>query len=280
MKLSPKLRYLTLMAVMIAGCTNQSEYSQAGHMLTELDAPKIVTQPENIANFFLENGLEVVAIRNAASPMVGLNLVVQVGSAYEDYRTSGMSHMLEHLLFNGSTKRTQAELYAEVDRLGAYSNAHTDKYFTDYILLFPTDKLDAGMDIQTDMVFNSILPKEKFEKERGIVIEEIRQGRDREGTGRDIYFDRINYGPTGVGLPTLGTISTITNLSRDITYEFYKKHYVPNNMVLIVVGNFEPDEYKLFSKPPPLVRPVNRPTKFWQRCSTRLDQAVTGKRAN
>lgn len=206
--------------------------------------PEVPRKQANTQTFYLENGLEVLAVHNPGSPMVGLNLLIRVGSAYEDYSTSGMSHMLEHLLFNGSERRTQAELYEEVDFYGAYSNAHTDMFYTNFIFLIPAEFLSEGMDIQTDMVFNSILPADKFDKERGIVMEEIRKDRDRKQWAIDNAFRRMNYGSTGVGMPTIGTLNTIEHLSRDKTYAFYKAHYVPNNMVLTIIGNFDPATLK------------------------------------
>ena len=205
-----------------------------------VEYPSIPVQSTNTRTFYLENGLEVLAVHNPGSPMVGLNLLIRVGSAFEDYNTSGMSHMLEHLLFNGSERRTQAELYEDVDFYGAYSNAHTSMFYTNFIFLIPAEFLTDGMDIQSDMIFNSILPGEKFDKERGIVMEEIRKDRDRKEWAIDNDFRRMNYGSTGVGMPTIGTLNTIEHLSRDKTFEFYKSHYVPNNMVLTILGNFDP----------------------------------------
>jgi len=94
------------------------------------------------------------------------------------------------------------------------------------------------------MMFNSTLPVDKFDKERGIVIEEIRKDRDRKQGAIANAFKRMNYGSTGVGMPTHGTLNTIEHLSRDKTYEFYKSHYVPNNMVLTILGNFDPATIK------------------------------------
>ncbi|MFQ6610322.1 MAG: M16 family metallopeptidase [Fidelibacterota bacterium] len=206
--------------------------------------PEIPVVPQNTQNFFLENGLEVFAVHNSASPMVCLNMTVKVGSSVEEYPTSGMSHMLEHLLFNGTETRTQEELYDLTDFYGAYSNAYTQQYFTDFILLLPQEYLEEGMDIQSDMLFHSILPEKKLEKERGIVIEEIRKDRDRESTIVQDVFDRMNYGSSGIGLPVIGTISTIEHMSREDILEFYHHYYVPNNMVLTVIGNFNPSTLK------------------------------------
>ena len=76
----------------------------------------------------LNNGMDVLLIENKALPMVGVNVVIKTGSAYETYETSGMSHMLEHLLFNGTTTRTQRELYDATDLIGGYNNANTGDY--------------------------------------------------------------------------------------------------------------------------------------------------------
>jgi predicted Zn-dependent peptidase len=228
------------------GCASMA-VAPPGSRSTELPRfapPEVSLYDQQASLFTLENGLEVLAIRNSSSPMVGLNLAIRVGSAYEDYSTSGMSHMLEHLLFNGTERRTQEELYDETDYYGAYSNAHTDIYFTNFMVLLPAEFIMHGMDIQTDMIFNSTLPNTKFVKERGIVMEEIRKDRDREDYAVHNYLRRMNYGPTGPGLSTIGTLSTIEHLSREDTYRFYKNYYVPNNMILTIIGNFKSQDLK------------------------------------
>jgi zinc protease len=233
--------------ISLFGCAHHSKMKmhhefRMGSGVNQL--PEITEFPNNTQTFYLANGMEVLAIQNQASPMVCLNMSVRVGSAYEDYSTSGMSHMLEHLLFNGTTSRTQDELYEETDFYGMYSNAFTGKFFTDYFLLMPAEFFANGMSVQSDMLFNSTLPTGKFEKERGIVIEEIRKDRDRSGYEIQNYFDRHNFGDSGIGLPTLGTPNTIENLNRNGVYEFYKQHYIPNNMMLTVIGNFDETQLK------------------------------------
>jgi len=239
-----KLFTTIIATVLMTAYAGPSLAKKAPKLEPAVSYPAVPERSNNAETFYLENGLEVLAVHNPGSPMVGLNLLIRVGSAYEDYSTSGMSHMLEHLLFNGSDKRTQAELYEEVDFYGAYSNAHTDMFYTNFIFLIPAEFMQEGMDIQTDMIFNSILPAEKFEKERGIVMEEIRKDRDRKEWAIGNAFRRMNYGSTGVGMPTIGTLNTIEYLSRDKTYDFYKAHYVPNNMVLTILGNFDPATIK------------------------------------
>ncbi len=203
--------------------------------------PVFYPLPENVEVLRLENGLEVILMHNPAQPMAGIFTQVKVGSAWEDFRTSGMSHMLEHLLFNGSTKYNQEEQYDMADRAGAYNNANTTDFFTNYMMVIPAAELETGLELQSEMLFHSILPEEKFTKEQGIVLGEIVQGRDWPGHDTQVALRQALYGGTSLGLPTLGTKSTIEHMVRDDVYDFYRKWYVPNNMILTLAGNFERD---------------------------------------
>ncbi len=204
--------------------------------------PVVHPLPDNMEILRLENGLDVILMRNPAQPMVGIYTQVKVGSAWEDYRTSGMSHMLEHLLFNGSTKYTQEEQYDMADLAGAYNNANTTRFYTNYMLVIPADGLETGLDLQSQMLFHSLLPDDKFAKEKGIVVGEIVQGRDWPGHYTETLLEQALYAGSSLELPTLGTKSTIEHMVRDDVYDFYKKWYVPNNMVLTLAGNFDRDQ--------------------------------------
>lgn len=198
--------------------------------------------PDGISIYQLDNGMDILMIENPALPMVGINVVVKTGSAYETFASSGMSHMLEHLLFNGTTSRTQKQLYDETDMIGGYNNANTSEYYTNYMMVTPAENIEKGMEIQADMLFNSILPKKKFKKEKGIVLEEISKTLSDPREQKERNNISILFKGHALSLPTLGTYSTIENMTRDEVYSFYKNNYVPNNMVLSVVGNFNSAE--------------------------------------
>jgi predicted Zn-dependent peptidase len=204
--------------------------------------PVFHAPPADVEVLRLDNGLQVVLMPNPAQPMVGIYTQVRVGSAYEDFATSGMTHMLEHLLFNGSEKYTQEELYAAADRAGAYNNAHTTDFYTDFMMVLPADRLETGLDLQSQMLFHSLLPEDKFPKEQGIVLGELAQARDRGDTFADEALRDALYGDTSLALPALGTTATIANLQRDDVWEFYRSWYVPNNMILTMAGRFDRDE--------------------------------------
>ncbi len=187
----------------------------------------------------LNNGMDVLLIENKALPMVGVNVIIKTGSAYETYETSGMSHMLEHLLFNGTTTRTQRELYDATDLIGGYNNANTGDFYTNFMMVMPAEHKIAGMEIQADMLFNSILPEEKFEKEKGIVLEEIAQSLSKPATQMEYNLSAELYEGHSLSLPTLGTYATIEHMTRDAVNHYYNSTYLPNNMILSAIGNFD-----------------------------------------
>ncbi|PIE76778.1 hypothetical protein CSA17_00445, partial [bacterium DOLJORAL78_65_58] len=152
---------VALIALSALGALGGGAEARAGQHSDPDLAPVFHTLPENVEVLTLENGLEVILMRNPSQPMVGVFTQVRVGSAREDGRTSGMSHMLEHLLFNGSEKYTQEEQYAMADRAGAYNNANTTDFFTNYMMVLPSAALRTGLELQSEMLFHSILPRDK-----------------------------------------------------------------------------------------------------------------------
>ncbi len=223
----------------LAGCGTPGDDSR----LPDSEAPgQTLGQISDATVFTLDNGMEVILVQNRANPMVTAFTIVRSGSRNEDAATNGSAHFLEHLLFNGTRKRTQKQLYDEMDYYGGYNNASTGPDFTNYMILMPREYIAEGMDIQADMLFNSTLPPAKFEKERGIVIEEIGKDSDRPGYQVDNEFLRAFFAGTPYARPTLGTVSTISHLSRERVMNFYKTWYVPNNMTLMVIGDFDTGE--------------------------------------
>ncbi len=198
--------------------------------------------PKGVYIHQLDNGMQVLLIENPALPMVGVNVVVKAGSAYENFSTSGMSHMLEHLLFNGTDSMTQKELYDATDMIGGYNNANTGDYYTNYMMVTPSENIIEGMKLQAAMLFKSIMPEDKFEKEKGIVMEEIAKSLGSAAEQEERNIISIIYEGHALSLPTLGTYETIKNMERDEVFDFYKNYYVPNNMIMSVVGNFNSDE--------------------------------------
>lgn len=190
----------------------------------------------------LENGLRVLLLPHAGSGMVASNVFVGAGSTREENRYAGSSHFLEHVLFNGTQRRTQEQIYAETDRIGAYNNATTKQEYTHYMMVAPSEKLEAALDIQADMLLHSTLPEAKFEKERGIVLEELSKDMDDPEYRADRALETMFYGEgSHFARPVLGTPTTLQALPRANVVDYYARQYAPSNMFLVLMGEFERD---------------------------------------
>jgi len=187
----------------------------------------------------LDNGMEVVLEENHASPMIAAMVFVKAGAKYEQPQNNGVTHFLEHLLFNGTADRSQEQLEPVIDLFGGYINAFTRKEMTGYLVLMPREYIDTGLAIVADMLTNSIIPDAKVEKERGIVTEEIRRNTDNPDYLLESAFAAYNYRGTPYARPVLGFENTIATIPRQDILDYYRTYYVPNNMVALVMGDFD-----------------------------------------
>ncbi len=185
----------------------------------------------------LENGLDVVMMPDASSPLLSSLVIVKTGSSYEDLSTAGATHMLEHMMFRGTETRTQGEIYDGMDLMGAYYNAQTSKTYTNYILVVPKEHAANAMAIQADMILHSTVPADTYLVEKGRVIAEIQQSHNRATYPAEIAHIQHVYGDTPYGFPTLGSVSGITALSRDAVKQFHDDWYTTNNMTLVLKGD-------------------------------------------
>ncbi len=190
------------------------------------------------------SGLEVILESNPFSSIVTYSFIIKTGARDEPDDMHGATHMLEHLIFNGSDKYTQKELYDEVARIGAYNNAATGRAATTYIMLVPFEQAEKALELQTEMLFRSTMPEEKFEKERGIITEEINKSHSESYYIVDNFFASSLFPGKGYSHPILGDKNDIKNMNREKIYNYYKKFYHPGNMILRVTGNFDVNRMK------------------------------------
>ncbi len=190
----------------------------------------------------LSNGLRVIMIPDSRAEMVASYVIVNAAVRYETPEINGVTHLLEHMLFNGTEKLTQEQLYAETDRLGAFNNAFTRKDFTAFMMLAPTFTFADAFALQADMLLRSTLPPEKLEKERGIIIEEINQGMGSPDQAVSDAWQRILWAGTPYEMTVLGPKKVIASISRDEVLKYYKSHYAPNGMTILLLGDFVPQE--------------------------------------
>jgi len=219
-------------------------FAAAGSIIA---APTIIT---------LDNGMEVMLVENHGNPVIASVVVVRTGLRNEAVELNGATHFLEHLLFNGTETRTQKQLYDDMDFLGGYNNANTAQDRTTFMILLERSNFEKGLEIQADMLFHSILPPDKFEKEKGIVTEEIGKDEDSESYRVSRFFDQALFAGTPYQWPILGSRHSIRRLTRDQVWQYYKKHYAPNNMAALLMGDFDTAEMmktveRIFGQEPP-----------------------------
>ncbi|MCD6249624.1 MAG: insulinase family protein [candidate division Zixibacteria bacterium] len=187
----------------------------------------------------LQNGMKMILVENHASPMIASVIFVKSGSKYESEYENGITHFLEHLLFDGTANLSREELDASISDLGGYINAFTRKDLTAFMVLLPSQYIEHGLTVQADMLFNSIFPEDELAKERKVVIEEIRQSADAPGAPVDDFFTEKAYGNTIYGRPVLGFESFIANIPRAMIIDYWKTNYAPDKMTALVIGNFD-----------------------------------------
>ncbi len=192
----------------------------------------------------LDNGMEVILKETHASPMVASMVFVRSGSKYESRYENGITHFLEHLLFDGTINKSREEIDGSIRDLGGYINAFTRKEMTAYFTLMPRQYSEYGMVTMADMLFNSTFPEEELPKERGVVIEEIKRGIDSPGWASEKFFTEKALAGTDYSRPVLGYEPFIANIPREAIIDYWKRYYRPDNMVLLVIGDFDTDDMK------------------------------------
>ena len=194
--------------------------------------------------FVLENGLRVIAEYIPHFPSVSVGLWIGAGSMYETQAENGLSHFVEHMLFKSTHKRTTREIAVEMDALGGQVNAFTSKECTCYYAKVIAEHLGRAMDLLSDLLLGAKLEEEEFEKERGVILEEIAMGED---TPEDLVYDLLAeayFGDHPLSRPILGTHEQIASVTRDALIAYRQKHYRPDNTVLAVAGRYDLDVLK------------------------------------
>lgn len=184
---------------------------------------------DNQARLVIE---EIPYLRSAA-----IGVYIQVGSRYEDQDLSGASHFVEHMLFKGTDKMTAREIAETFEGIGGQLNAYTSREHTCLYARTLDEHLDMAIDIIFDMLFNSSLAEKDFSTEKEVIIEEIKMYEDTPDELIHDVFARKLWQGHQMGSPILGSMETISAMKRDQLFDYYKKHYVPANIVIAIAGN-------------------------------------------
>ena len=193
---------------------------------------------DQFRRFTMENGLKVILRENRTSPVVALQIWAKVGSADERDEEAGMCHFIEHMIFKGTEKRKVREMAREIESLGGYINAYTAYDQTVYHIAIASRYADTALDILADAVQHSTFDPLELEKEREVILEEIRMGKDNPSSRLFNQTMATLFQNHPYRRPIIGFDKTVKSIARDQMVSFFKKWYAPNRMVFIGVGDF------------------------------------------
>ncbi|AYF53282.1 insulinase family protein [Clostridium botulinum C] len=195
----------------------------------------------DLKKYTLNNGINLITIRKDTQ-LAAINLGVKIGSIYENKDEKGIAHFVEHMLFKGTKNRDNKTLNEELEQRAGEYNAYTDYTATVYSITALKEELEKSLELFADMAQNSIFSEEEMEKERGVILAEIRTSKD------DIedysYKKTIEYAfkKSPIRINTIGTDKSVKSFTRENLVDFYEKYYVPNNTYITVVSSKNHEE--------------------------------------
>jgi zinc protease len=192
----------------------------------------------------LPNGVVLIVQEHRAADVAALQLWLRVGGRDERTEELGLSHYLEHMLFKGTPTRPPGSIDRLIEGLGGASNAFTSYDFTHYDVVVPAAHVRTGLELLADIAVNAAFPPDELEAEKKVVFEEMNLLEDDPEKFLGRRLAEVAYRAHPYGRPILGTRELVQNLTRERLHAYYRKHYVPGNMALVVVGPVTADQVR------------------------------------
>ncbi|RDD63543.1 M16 family metallopeptidase [Ferruginivarius sediminum] len=191
----------------------------------------------------LDNGLTVATDTMPHVETVALGAFVGVGTRQEPSEMNGVAHLLEHMAFKGTAKRSARDIAEEIEAVGGYLNAYTGRETTAYYAKVLKEHAPLALDIISDILLHPRFSEEELRRERQVILQEIGQAHD---TPDDIIFDHFQetaYPEQGIGRPVLGRSEIVQTLGRDDMISYMRRHYGAQRMVVAASGNIEHERF-------------------------------------
>jgi len=186
----------------------------------------------------LKNGLTVILEKKPVETIT-TQATVKTGSNNENKKINGISHFIEHMLFEGTKKRANSRIISnEIESLGGELNAYTSNERTCFYVTMPKKYFDKALDITADVLQNPLFEEKNIKKERKIILKEINLHKDEPRFHQWILFTKTLFKKHPAKLPAYGTVKAVKRITRKDLLNYYHKYYIPNNIILSIVGNF------------------------------------------
>lgn len=187
----------------------------------------------------LKNGMRVLTDRMDSVETVSIGVWVDVGTRHEPAQVNGVAHLLEHMAFKGTERRSALDIAAEIEAVGGHLNAYTSREHTAYYAKVLKENVALAVDILADILQHSAFDPKELERERTVILQEIGQAND---TPDDIIFDLFQeraFPDQAMGRPVLGRAEIIRRIDRDTVAGYMRRHYAASGMLLAAAGNLE-----------------------------------------
>lgn len=195
--------------------------------------------PANPSITKMGNGLTVILQEDHSAELVGIDVYVKAGSARETAKNNGVSHFIEHLLFTATRKRNPGDMDREIESLGATLDAHTTADYAHFGTTVSSRYLAKALDVFADAMNNSQFRKADVDRERAVICDEIARRQSRPSEVCHDLLAKALYREHPYGLPVVGTRESVASITRDDILDFYNRYYVPSNMAVVLVGDFD-----------------------------------------
>lgn len=195
--------------------------------------------------FTFPNGLTLIVEENRGAPVASVQAWCNTGSIHEGKLLgAGLSHILEHMLFKGTSSRAPGVIASQVQDQGGYINAYTSYDRTVYWIDVPAKGASKAVDILADAMMNATLPTEEYDKEQEVIRREFAMGYDNPDRTASLLLFRTAYHRSPFKEPVIGHLDIYNKLTRQDVLDYYKRRYVPNNLCFVVVGDVNAKEIR------------------------------------
>lgn len=208
-----------------------------------LACPLMAIDESKVREFTLDNGLHVITYEMHTAPVIYSRLTYNVGSKYEPYGQTGISHIVEHMMFKGTKRFPKGTIADLVSSNGGIFNAYTSNDITVYYEMMPKNRIELAFDIESERMHKCEFDPGEFASEIEVIAQERRQRVDNSAKGmRREEVNTLIFKNHPYRNPVIGWMEDITSITRDQAYAYYRKYYTPNNATLVLCGDFETEE--------------------------------------
>ncbi len=199
----------------------------------------MVEELRNIRREVLPNGLIVLTEEMRHIRSVSIGIWIKTGSRHEDAELNGISHFVEHMVFKGTKNRTAEDIARQVDSIGGNLDAFTAKECICFDIKVLDEHVPIAMDVLSDLVLNPVFDTKDINRERGVILEEIKMDEDNPDYLVHEIFTQNFWKDHPLGKPILGTKETVRRFEQELLLNYWRRFFIPNNMIISAAGNLK-----------------------------------------